>query len=139
MQIPKTIEEINQTGKGCLPGLMGVDFTEVSREIVTAELVVREELLAPNGFLHAASIIALADTVAGFGTIFSLPKGAQSFTTIELKSNFFGTVTEGVIAAEGKPVHRGRSTQVWDVTVTNQTSGKKIALFRCSQMVLWPR
>jgi len=139
MQIPQTIEDVNLMGKGCLPGLVGIEFTEIDSDVIIAKLPVREELLAPNGFLHAASIIALADTVAGFGTVINLPQGADSFTTIELKSNFFGTATEGNILATGKPVHRGRSTQVWDVTVINEATGKNIALFRCSQMILWPK
>jgi 1,4-dihydroxy-2-naphthoyl-CoA hydrolase len=98
---------------------------------------VRQELLAPNGFLHAASVIALADTSAGYGCVATLPTGASGFTTIELKSNFLGTAREGAIACRATPVHLGRTTQVWDARVTVEGGDKVIALFRCTQMVLW--
>ena len=100
---------------------------------------VRPQLLAPNGFLHAASVIALADTACGFAVIAHLPSGAESFTTIELKCNFLGTAREGAVDAVARGVHLGRNTQVWDATVTEAATGKTLALFRCTQMILWPR
>jgi len=100
-----------------------------------SRLAVRRELLAPNGFLHAASVVALADTTCGFGTIAHLPEDRASFTTIELKANFLGTARDGIIECASTLVHGGRSTQVWDATVTND-AGKTIALFRCTQMLL---
>jgi 1,4-dihydroxy-2-naphthoyl-CoA hydrolase len=102
-------------------------------------LDVQPHHLAPNGFLHAASVIALADTLAGYGCVVSLPEGASGFTTIELKSNFLGTARAGVIIAEVEMAHGGRTTQVWDATVREEATGKTIALFRCTQMVLYPR
>ena len=133
------IEAVNTFGAGKLPGFMGIEFTCVEKGRVTAELPVREELLAPNGYLHAASVIALADSACGYGCIASLPEGATGFTTIELKSNFLGTALDGVISTEAKAAHLGRTTQIWDAEVTNMTTGKVIALFRCTQMVLWPK
>ena len=100
---------------------------------------IQPQFLAPNGFLHAASVIALADTACGFATIAHLPEGAESFTTIELKSNFLGTAREGAVDAIARAAHLGRNTQVWDATVTDTASGRTIALFRCTQMILWPR
>lgn len=134
-----SVEKANQLGEKCLPGLMGLEFIQLDDEGVIARMPVRSELLAPNGFLHAASVIALADTVAGYGTMASLPEGAESFTTIELKSNFFSTLREGTALCRGTAVHRGRTTQVWDAEVTNEENGRKMALFRCTQMILWPR
>jgi uncharacterized protein (TIGR00369 family) len=104
-----------------------------------AELDVRPELLAPNGFLHAATVIALADTSCGYGCIAHLPVGAENFTTVELKSNFLGTARDGTIACVATPAHLGRATQVWDAVVRDKGSGRQMALFRCTQMVLWPR
>jgi len=95
--------------------------------------------VAPNEFLHAASIVALADTSCGYGTIAHLPKGAQSFTTIELKSNHLGTVREGSIVCVAIAQHLGKTTQVWDAVVSDEASGRKLALFRCTQMILWPK
>jgi len=132
-----TAEHFNRRNAGYLPGLVGLTVLRVGPDAVESRLAVRQELLAPNGFLHAASVIALADTSAGYGCVATLPKGASGFTTIELKSNFLGTAREGAIACRATPVHLGRTTQVWDARVTVEGGDKLIALFRCTQMVLW--
>jgi 1,4-dihydroxy-2-naphthoyl-CoA hydrolase len=130
-----TFEELNQRGKHSLPGLVGFEVTGVEPGKLNARMAVRPELLAPNGFLHAASVIALADTACGYGTIFDLPEGINNFTTIELKANFIGTAREGILTCEATRVHGGRTTQVWDAVVRNN-AGKSIALFRCTQILL---
>ncbi|WP_407539446.1 PaaI family thioesterase [Deinococcus radiomollis] len=135
---PELLALVNERGQGHLPGLIGVVFTELTPEVVRAELDVRSELLAPNGFLHAASVIALADTACGYGCRLLLPEGAAGFTTIELKSNFLGTAREGKITCEARAVHAGRTTQVWDAEVKN-AQGRVMALFRCTQAVLYPK
>src|SRR5918993_5267488 len=115
-----SIEELNSWGKGCLPGLVGLEVLSAEAGRLRARMTIRPELLAPNGYLHAAMVVALADTACGFGTRVDLPEGAHGFTTIELKSNFLGTATEGVLLCEATRPHRGRSTQVWDATVTHE-------------------
>jgi len=132
-----TREHFNSFGQGHLPGFMGVEIVTVSHEAVESRMPVRREIMAPNGFLHAASVVALADTSCGYGCVATLPEGAKGFTTIELKANFLGTAHEGAIACRATPVHLGRTTQVWDAVVSNEATGAKIALFRCTQMVLW--
>ena len=132
-----TAEEWNARNVGTLPGLIGMEVLEVARGRVTSRLTVRPDLLAPNGYLHAATVIALADTSCGFGSLASLPDGAQGFTTIELKTNFLGTVREGGLACEATLVHGGRTTQVWDARVTDEATGRVIALFRCTQLLLY--
>ena len=134
-----TIEQLNARGQGYLPGLIGIEFVSIGPGRLTSRLALRPELLAPNGYLHAATVIALADTTCGYGTITDLPGGAQNFTTIELKSNFLGSAREGSIACVATRVHSGRTTQVWDAQVTDEASGKTIALFRCTQLNLYPR
>jgi uncharacterized protein (TIGR00369 family) len=134
-----TAEVFNARSRGHLPGLVGLEIVTISADGVQSRLAVRPEVMAPNGFLHAASVIALADTSCGYGCIALLPQGASGFTTIELKSNFVGTAREGAIACRAWPVHLGRTTQVWDAEVTLEGGGTRIALFRCTQMVLWPR
>ena len=121
--------------EGYLPGELGIEILEIKNGYVKSRLPVTKRLMAPNGFLHAASVIALADTSAGYGCVASLPEGARGFTTIELKSNFLGTALNGVIECEAKGLHLGKTTQVWDSIVTDG-KGKTIALFRCTQMVL---
>jgi uncharacterized protein (TIGR00369 family) len=93
--------------------------------------------MAPNGFLHAGSVVTLADTCAGYGCVANLPEGAVGFTTIELKSNHLGTARDGTVACVAKAVHLGRTTQVWDAVVRHKETGKTLALFRCTQMVLY--
>jgi uncharacterized protein (TIGR00369 family) len=132
-----TPRDFKSFGDGYLPGLVGVEIVTVTRELVMSRLAVRREVMAPNGFLHAATVIALADTSCGYGCVAALPEGAKGFTTVELKSNFLGTAREGTIACRATPVHLGRTTQVWDAVVTHESTGGKIALFRCTQMVLW--
>jgi uncharacterized protein (TIGR00369 family) len=134
-----TLEQLNNRGQDTLPGLMGIEFIGYEPGRLTSRLTVRPELLAPNGYLHAATIIALADTACGYGTFTDLPHGAQNFTTIELKSNFLGTAREGIITCVATRLHSGRTTQVWDAEVTDEASGKTIALFRCTQLILYPR
>jgi len=131
------VETINGRSAGYLPGLFGIEITELESGLLRSRLPLRDELLAPNGYLHAATVIALADTSCGYGSIANLPDGAQSFTTIELKSNFTGTARSGTIACEARLVHGGRTTQLWDATVTDEESGREISLFRCTQMILY--
>jgi uncharacterized protein (TIGR00369 family) len=134
-----TIDQLNARSQGYLPGLIGIEFLTMKPGRLTSRLSLRPELLAPNGYLHAAVIIALADTACGYGTFTDLPDGADNFTTIELKSNFLGTARQGIIACTATRVHSGRTTQVWDAEVKDETSGRTIALFRCTQLILYPR
>jgi len=119
-----------------LARLLGLRFTALEEGAVSVELDVRDELLAPNGFLHAAALIAMADMACGYGSMTSLPPGAHAFTTVELKTNFLGTAREGTVTCEAQLQHGGRTTQVWDATV--RTGEKTIALFRCTQLMLYP-
>ncbi len=128
----------NTFGVNTLPGHLGIVFTHVDAGAIQAELAVREAVMAPNGYLHAGAVVTLADTASGYGCMANLPAGASGFTTIELKSNHLGTARDGTIACIAKPVHLGRTTQVWDAVVTHRDSGKTIALFRCTQMILYP-
>lgn len=132
-------KDLEAAGKSHLPGLVGLNFLSVEKGRAVVELPVREDVLAHNGYLHAGSVVTLADSACGFGCMASLPEGAAGFTTIELKSNFLGTAREGTVRAEAKAVHLGRTTQLWDAEVTRAEDGKTIALFRCTQMVLWPK
>jgi uncharacterized protein (TIGR00369 family) len=137
-QLP-SVEELNDWSPGTLPGLLGIRITAVEVGRMTGEMPVRPDLLAPNGYLHAASIIGLADTISGYGTRANLPERARGFTTIELKSNFLGTALEGVLDCEATLQHRGKTTQVWDAKVIDRATGRTIALFRCTQLILYPR
>ena len=134
-----TAEELDALLPGTLPGLLGLRITAHEPGRLEAALDVRPDLLAPNGYLHAATVVALADTACGLATRALLPAGASGFTTIELKTNFLGTARDGRIETVATNAHAGRTTQVWDAVVTAAGSGKTLALFRCTQSVLWPR
>ncbi len=134
-----TEEQFNDFSRGHLPEHLGIRVTEVSEGVLRAELTVTGFLLAPNGFLHAGTVVSLADTCAGYGCVAHLPDGASGFTTVELKSNHLATAREGVLECLATPVHMGRTTQVWDAVVSVKDSGKKIALFRCTQLLLYPK
>lgn len=136
-----TVEELNKRSGDNLPGLMGVEALELSENTLKSRMILKSIHFAPNTYLHAASVIALADTTCGYATVAHLPQGAYSFTTIELKSNHLGTVRgEGsIITCIATAQHLGGHTQVWDAEVTDDATGKKIAIFRCTQMILWPK
>jgi uncharacterized protein (TIGR00369 family) len=130
---------LSERQKGLLPDHLGLEWQEIDPALVRGRFTVQPHHLAPNGYLHAASIIALADTACGYGCLAGLPPGASGFTTIELKSNFLSTALEGVVLCEARLVHGGRATQVWDAEVRHAGTGRTMALFRCTQMLLYPR
>ena len=134
----RTPAEFTHFGKDTLPGHLGIVVTSAAPGDMRLELAVKPIHMAPNGFLHAGAIVTLADTACGYGCISNLPQGASGFTTIELKSNHLGTARDGIIDCHATVAHQGRTTQVWDAVVTSRESGKTIALFRCTQMILYP-
>jgi uncharacterized protein (TIGR00369 family) len=129
---------LNGLGHDHLPGYLGVVITEIGQGVLRAELPVRPELLAPNGFLHAGSVVTLADTASGYACFAHLPDGALGFTTLELKANFLRTVRDGTLRCEARALHLGRTTQVWDATVHGGgEDASLLAVFRCTQLVLY--
>jgi 1,4-dihydroxy-2-naphthoyl-CoA hydrolase len=138
-KLPQSIAEWDGAGAAYLPGLLGMRFVKVEPQEVIATLEPRQALEAWNGYLHAGSVVALADTCCGYGTLRSLPAGATGFTTLELKSNFFGSAREGVIVCVARPLHQGRTTQVWDASVSREGAARPIAQFRNTQLILWPK
>lgn len=134
-----TSQDFNQRGVENLPGHLGIVITFVGPKEVRSVLPVTKTLMAPNGYLHAGSVVALADTSAGYGCEANLPIGASGFTTVELKSNHLGTARDGTIECAAVAVHLGKTTQVWDAVVSHVQTGKTIALFRCTQMILYPK
>ena len=127
----------NQLGQDYFPTLVGVEITTVEQGVVHAELRLRPELFAPNGFLHAGAVVTLADTAAGYATVAHLPDGASGFTTLELKTNFIRAAREGALLCEAHAAHLGRSTHVWDATVRADDDDRPVALFRCTQLILY--
>lgn len=134
-----TPDDFNTRGQGHFPGHLGINVIEVGAGHLRAELEIKPFLIAPNGYLHAGSVVTLADTASGYGCIANLPAGASGFTTIELKCNYIGTAREGFIDCVATAAHLGGTTQVWDAVVTRRDTGKVIALFRCTQMILFPK
>jgi 1,4-dihydroxy-2-naphthoyl-CoA hydrolase len=129
------LQELMTLGADLLPGQMGIEFLESEGGRMRARMEVQQKHLAPSGFLHAGAVVSLADSACGYGCFLSLPEDATGFTTIELKSNFLRTAASGTLECEARLVHGGRSTQVWDATVTGP-DGATLALFRCTQLML---
>ncbi len=133
-------QQMNDFFGPLVPGKLGCVFTEATKDLVVGHIDVTEELIAGTGYLFAPAVIALADTLCAIGTPPNSPPEATSFTTIELKTNFLGSAKEGErVEGRATPAHVGRTTQVWDCVVTNVTTGRTIALFRNTQMILYPR
>ena len=137
--IPKNLEDFNRYGEEYLFGYLGMEFLKVEDDEVIARIVLQQHHFGWNGYLHAGTIFSLADSCAGYGCVRSLPEGAVGFTTIETKTNFLSTVRQGSIQAIAIPLHRGKSTQVWDTSVSSPENGQLLSCYRCTQMVLWPK
>lgn len=133
------VASLNDFTRDKHPGHVGVEILSCEREEVTGRLVVRDDLVAGTGFLWAPVVITLADWLCAAGTPLHFPDGTDaSFTTVELKTNFIGSAQAGdVVFGRAVPAHAGRTTQVWDVEVRNETRDRVIALFRATQMVLY--
>ena len=129
----------NELGSGYFPDYVGVVVLDVGDGVVHTELTLRPEHQAPNGYLHAGTVVTLADTSVGYGCVANLPPDAVGFTTIELKTNFLRTARDGVLRCEANAAHLGRTTQIWDATVTREGDERPLALFRCTQLVLYPQ
>ena len=117
--------------------LVGIKITHVSPELVTAELPVRDELTNGVDILHGGAIMSLADNLGGAATVINLPPGFTT-TTIESKTNFFAALPLGDTAhAECTPLHRGRTTMVWQTRITRK-DGRLAALVTQTQLVIDP-
>jgi 1,4-dihydroxy-2-naphthoyl-CoA hydrolase len=136
MDMDEAIATFRERQAGYLPDHLGLEWEKLGRGFARGRFQVRKQHLAPNGYLHAAAVIALADTACGYGCLMSLPEGAGGFTTLEVKTNFIGTTLEGSVVCEARLLHGGRTTQVWDAEVASESSGRTIALFRCTQFLL---
>lgn len=134
-----TTKELNERGVETLPGYLGIVIKHATSREILSELAIDKRLMAPNGYLHAATVVAIADTSAGYGCVNNLPAGATGFATIELKSNHLGTAREGTLECRATAAHLGKTTQVWDAVVTHRETGRTVALFRCTQMILYAK
>lgn len=132
-----TPEYFNQKDRRHLPGLLGIEVVAVHRGRVEAKLEISDKHLALNGYLHAGTIITLADSAAGYGCLANLPDRASGFTTIELKSNHTGTTRAGVVKCTAECLHAGRTTQVWESSVISESTEKMLARFVCTQLILY--
>jgi 1,4-dihydroxy-2-naphthoyl-CoA hydrolase len=133
------VRSLNEFARKKHPGLVGVELETCEADLVTGRLTVSEEVVAGNGMLWAPVVITLADWLCAAGMSPNLEPGV-GFTTVELKSNFLGSATVGeIVTGRATPMHKGKTTHVWDAVIRNETKGKTIALFRCTQMILYPR
>ena len=133
------VEKLNQANVGKLPGHLGLEITEVADGKVVGRFKVRDELVAHTGFLLAGAVLSVADILCAYGVSTAWPEGASGFTTAEVKCNFVGTLREGEAVCTASLLHGGRTTQVWDARVEDAATGKLMAAFRCTQVILYPR
>ncbi len=134
-----SVEGLNEANLGKLPGHLGLTITEVEPGKVVGRFPVREDLVAHTGYLLAGAVLSVADILCAYGVSTAWPDGATGFTTAEVKANFTGTLREGEVVCTAQMLHGGRTTQVWDATVEDAASGKLMAAFRCTQIILYPR
>lgn len=134
---PDWVARLNAVNEHRLPGQVGMVVTHAEDGLMRARMDATPALIAPIGFLFAGALMTLADTLCAYGT--RPPEGASGFTTTELKANFISTIREGAVLCEARRVHGGRTTEVWDAALTAEATGKLMALFRCTQIILWPK
>lgn len=132
-----SVEKLNAANDGKLPGWLGLEVTDVRDGLVEGRLPVRTELIAHTGYLLAGALLSVADILCAYGVSTAWPEGASGFTTAEVKCNFVGTAREGAVLCRAKLLHGGRTTQVWDAEMTNEATGKLMAAFRCTQIILY--
>ncbi len=129
---------VTQRVRDGLPGLLGIEFVEITPQRVRARLKVRREICTVGGILHGGSIMAFADTLGATGTVANLPPGAST-TTIESKTNFLRAAPlDSVVTGESTPLHLGGTTMVWQTRITD-ANDKLIAVVTQTQMVLKPK
>src|ERR1700730_793224 len=120
--------------------LLGIEIDDHDSDVLAGRFTVTHSLIAGTGYLWAPVVITLADALCAFGATRHCPDGAASFTTVESKANFMSSAREGeLVTGEATPLHLGSTTQVWDATVTNETTGRHMAAYRCTQLILYPR
>lgn len=134
-----SVEDLNRANEGKLPGHLGLRVTEVAEGRVVGRFAVRPDLVAHTGYLLAGCLLSVADILCAYGVSTVWNEGSNGFTTVEVKCNFMGTLLEGEVECAAELLHGGRSTQIWDATLTNAATGKKLAVFRCTQMILYPK
>ena len=134
-----SVEDLNQANLGKLPEHLGLAITEVEPGRVVGRFEVRPDLVAHTGFLLAGAVLSVADILCAYGVSTVWPEGASGFTTAEVKCNFTGTLREGAAVCAAELLHGGRTTQVWDATLRDEATGRLMAVFRCTQIILYPR
>ena len=134
-----SVEQLNRANEGKLPGHLGLVITAVEPGRVVGRFAVRPDLVAHIGFLLAGAVLSVADILCAYGVSTVWPEGANGFTTAEVKCNFMGTLTDGAVVVSATLLHGGRTTQVWDAAVEDEATGRLMAVFRCTQIILYPR
>ncbi len=133
----KAIEDYRRHSE-CLPELLGIQLIDVGDQWLTASLELTPHHLNPaHSSSHAATMVALSDTAAGWGCLAHLPNGASTFTTVDLSCNLLRAVKTGIINCHATMLHGGRTTQIWDAIITDEAD-KKLAAFRCTELILYP-
>ncbi len=134
-----SVEKLNQANEGKLPGHLGLVVTEVAEGRVAGRWTIRPDLVAHTGYLLAGVVLSVADILCAYGVSTAWPEGANGFTTVEVKCNFMGTLREGAAVCVAELLHGGRTTQVWDARVSDEATGRLMAAFRCTQIILYPK
>ena len=142
--MPKTtnttsVEDLNRANEGKLPAHLGLEITQVEAGKVAGRFAVRQDLVSHTGYLLAGVVLSIADILCAYGVSTAWPEGASGFTTAEVKCNFMGTLLEGAGVVTATLLHGGRTTQIWDAAFTDEASGRLLAAFRCTQIILYPR
>lgn len=133
-----SVADLNEANAGKLAEHLGLVITEVGDGRVVGRFTVRPDLVSHTGYLLAGAGLTLADLLCAYGVSTAWPDGAKSFTTAEVKCNFVGTALEGEVEIVATLIHGGRTTQLWDAEITSVANGRRMALFRATQIIFYP-
>jgi len=136
MNIDATIEQLNQLNKDTMMEVIGVEYLEAGEGFLRARMPVNEATKQPNGILHGGANLALAETVAGLGSAILVDLKKYAVRGAQVSANHVGTANSGWVYAEGKLIHKGKNTHVWNIDIRNE-KGKLLSTCRLTNFIIF--
>jgi uncharacterized protein (TIGR00369 family) len=138
MDKSKLLEKLNSVGKNTLMETLDIKFIDVEENKVVATMPVNPKVHQPDGVLHGGATVALAETVGSYAAFLSVDKDTQMVRGIEISANHVKSIKEGLVIATAIPIHKGRTTQLWEIRIVDEQD-KLISICKLTTMVLSKR
>ena len=134
---PPTLEQLNARSQGCAVSHLGIEFTEIGPDYLCARVPVDERTKQPYGLLHGGVSVVLAETLGSMAAVLACPLGHRA-VGLDINANHLRAVTSGWVTGTARPVHIGRTTQVWQIDMCND-AGQPTCVSRITMAVLAPQ